>query len=358
MRFLFKRVLLLSALSFVAGACVKQKTFSLDVVERVGLFPNRIVVSNPDTLRVGVVGIQGIKVFKDVFLLSCRNQEGCFECFTKEGEPLSPPFLKIGRGPGEVLFQPYISWVCFEESESHVLAGLFDFKGNYLEYDLTDLVRGRDTVPSWVCIADSLSVSSGDRFFKFADSGLLCRRTNAFETGFDRFLVKPSGEFYMNKAMHELNSISATEGNILSTIFIINQKEGIVAELGGRMSVIHLYSLPGSFYKTLMVGDGFQDIQSVASLEADNSPKAYYDAHAYDDCFAGLFLGTTIGELDDGTFGCPCIQVFRWDGTPVAVMELPVRSLFFDIDFNDNKLYVVEYESENILRFDIPDLGV
>lgn len=338
--------------AMTAVSCVRGTFFSLKNSVVIKDYPIDFDVADPDTLALDAMGIQGIKVLDDKILLSSSSPEGCLSLFAKDGTRLSKPFLRIGRGPGECLFQPFVSWIVFDDSSGKLSAGLFDYKGNYLEYDLT---QEPDSSCVWTCIAESLPTSSGARYFKVGDFGLLCREGNKEETGFIRFLKRQSGEEFCNEAMMHLNSLSSSQKNLLSTIVVVNSEKGIIAELGGRMNVVHIYSLAGSFQKTLMTDGQRQDISFLSKLSPEDSPKSYYDAHSYKDGFAGLYLGTTIKELDNGSFPPPVIHLFKWDGTPVAQIRIPVKALFFDIDFRERKLYVVEFESENILVFDLPD---
>ena len=78
--------------------------------------------------------------------------------------------------------------------------------------------------------------------------------------------------------------------------------------------------------------------------------KAYYEAKAFRGFFVGLYLGTAIRELDEGSDE---LHFFSWDGEPLASISLPVRALFFDIDLEDGQLYVVSSDTEEILRYDV-----
>lgn len=40
----------------------------------------------------------------------------------------------------------------------------------------------------------------------------------------------------------------------------------------------------------------------------------------------------------------------------MADISLPVRALYFDIDIIDDELYIVEYETDRILKYDISDI--
>ena len=141
-------------------------------------------------------------------------------------------------------------------------------------------------------------------------------------------------------------------------MFLTNPEKGIVAELGGRLSVVHIYSISDSFSKTLYIGSRPENIRKMEALLPEEMPKAYYDGKAYDEFFVGLYLGTTIKELDEGRFDRPQLHFFSWEGKPLARVVLPDRALSFDIDVDERQLYVVGYEDESILRYTLDLSGI
>lgn len=344
-----------AAIACGAVSCSQEKFFVFDDVICVERFPVECSVINPEILEIDAFGIQGIEIFDDFILVSSYDSCGCLSAFGKDGMMISSPFLKTGRGPGEILYRPFISWLDFKRnSYGNIVAGMFDFKGQYIEYDVTGTLDA--DMPVWKCVADSLPLSSGARYFRIDDNNFLCRRRKSNDDGYDRFIESLHGGHYCNSAMEYLNSITSSEINLLSTYFLVNPEKTMVAELGSRLNVINLYSIASDFKATIILGKEPENILDMEMKSEDEMSKNYYDAKAYEDFFVGLYLGTTLGELDEGNFSEPKLHFFSWDGEPLADISLPVRTLFFDIDLTENKLYVVEYETEKILRYDISEL--
>lgn len=334
-------------------SCVRGDYFAFENVEYVKEFPVTCRVGNSEVLPIDAIGIQGIKVFDDFLLLSCHDSAGCLSAFGKDGGPAKGTFLRTGRGPGEVGFQPFMSWFDFRESEGRMVAGLYD-GGRYIEYDIDEsLERGR-TICS--VVADSLSQVSGSSYSMAEDGMFICRRGNQFNTGYERFMVGHDGEEYRNAAMEYLNSITSSENNLVSTGIVYNPDMDIVAEFASRLGVVHFYSLSSDFRKTVVLGRRMRDLREEERLPQDDMMKAYYDEQTFDGFIAGLYLGTTIRELDEGTYAPPQIHLFSWDGQPLACIDLPVRSLFFDIDVREGYLYVVKADTEEVVRYDISSL--
>ncbi len=342
---------LVCTVGFMIASCDQPRCFAFRDVVNVSEFPATYTLGAPESLPVDAIGIQGIHVFNDIILLSCADPRGCLAAFDKDGNQISEPFLRTGRGPGEVLFRPYMSWLSFSEDRGNKDCGLYDFKGNYLEYDIAGALS-REPVP-YECLADSLPTAAGARYFLVTDSSLICRSVNGTDDGYQRYLVDFDGKEQVTDAMSLLNAFRSEDKNVLATIFAVNREKGIVAELGSRLSVIQLYSLSGDFCRTVAVGSGLEDKDKIGAVEQEDMPKTYYEAKAFRDFFVGLYLGTTVRELDEGEYAPPELHFFSWDGTPLLSISLPVQALFFDIDLEDGKLYIVDGNTEKISRYDV-----
>lgn len=326
--------------------------FSFDEVCFVNGFPSTYAVESPETLDVAAIGIQGIRVLEDMIIISSADSSGCLSAFTKDGERISGPFLNRGRGPGEVLFQPFMSWIniCYDDRHS-VKADTYDYKGNYLEYNVTEILgSGR---LSYTCLADSLPSGGGARYVRAGDSLLVRRCVKADGDGFERTIVTLEGEEACPAPMQYLNAFSSSDKNVLSTNILCNPGNGIIAELGSRLSVVHVYSLSDDMARTVLLKK--EEIGQTARMDEEEMPKAYFEGRSYEDFFVGLYIGSSMGSFDEGTYNLPCLHFFDWDGNPLASLNLPVRSLYFDIDVHEKKLYVVEDRSEMLLKYDIAD---
>ncbi len=63
-------------------------------------------------------------------------------------------------------------------------------------------------------------------------------------------------------------------------------------------------------------------------------------------------------DFEQGFCSPPSIHLFSWMGEPLAEIKLPVNALLFDIDMENNVIFVVESDSEIILRYDLPDFRI
>ena len=353
-----KILLILAALVFIVTSCGHKDYFAFDDVFYVRDFPNKYVLGKADTLDVDLIGIHGVKSFGDYLLVSCSEPKGCLSTVTLGKETkVTNTFLMIGSGPGEVLYRPYISWMSFYEKDGRCEAGVYDYAGSFIELDVS-----QDSLSNaYRYLSRSLSTRSGSRYFHVSPNRFLCRRSKTDGSGFERLLVDSLGREYHIASMDFLNEISSSEQNLLSSSIVIDDKSGIVAEVSSYLDVVQLYSLDTSrkgFAKTLALGGKLQNIRDVERQGLDLTPRAYYDVHPYKDFFAALYVGAKMDDFEQGLCSPPSIHLFSWTGEPLAEIKLPVNALLFDIDIDNNVIFVVESDSEKILRYDMPDFRI
>lgn len=97
-------------------SCSRNDYFAFENVIYADRFQNEYSVSNAEVLEIDAIGINGIKVFDDFMLVCSSDTCGCLSAFGKNGQRIALPFLKTGRGPGEVLYRPFISWMDFNRN--------------------------------------------------------------------------------------------------------------------------------------------------------------------------------------------------------------------------------------------------
>lgn len=245
----------------------------------------------------------------------------------------------------------------FYEKDGGCKAGVYDYAGSFIELDVS-----QDSLSNaYRYLSRSLSTRSGSRYFYVSPNCFLCRRSKADGSGFERLLVDSLGRECHTASMDYLNEISSSEQNLLSSSFVIDDERRTVAEVSSYFNVIQLYSFDATskgFAKTLALGERLQSIGDIERQGVDLTPRAYYDVHPYKDFFAALYVGAKMDDFEQGVCSPPSIHLFSWTGEPLVEIKLPVKALLFDIDTENNAIFVVESYSEKILRYDMPNLGI
>ncbi|MBP3202851.1 MAG: hypothetical protein J6M31_04505 [Bacteroidales bacterium] len=340
-----------AVLILLSGAsCEQVSRFSFENSTLIKTFPveiKEIPESGISVLDIDATGVLGVKILNDILLISSRDKEQCISAYLFSGEKYLKSFLATGRGPGEVLYTPYISWLSFYSlGDTTQCMGFYDFKGGYFECNIpASLAAGSMIGEQKVA---SLSVSSGARYFRINADSLLCRKSNDKGTGYVRFITDKRGERMSHPSMEDLNRFSSSFPNDLSTLIMVNEKANRIVELGSGLPVIHLYSIHGSYAKSLHIGE-YAEISNIESNDGTIRKRYYYDAKQFEEGFAGLFLNCTNEQIDENDFPNPEVHVFSWTGEPIARIRLPIRALSFDIDYSNRMLYLVDEETEQIL---------
>ena len=345
----------MTCLIILMASCGQHRYFALDEYEIVPRFPQviRVDVNNEERVRTGAMGVLGIKIIKDYIILSTQDEEGCLSVYEKKGGLYINSFLKTGRGPGEILYYPYISWLTFSDNHGMSTVGIYDFQGRYWVYDI--LSSAQSGHPVGTLLRDSLSTTLGARYFQLDSTRLLCRKGTEEQNGFERYILEDNGMISFNKSITRLNGFTSSNPNLLSTIMLINHNRGIIAECGSGLPSIHLYSSESNDSgMTILLGDDPMDLTTAESTPEEERVRNYYDAKPYENGFAALYLGTTHDQLDSRSFPLPEIHIFSWKGEPLAKVLSPIRTLCFDIDWEECVLYLIDVETEDIVKYPIP----
>ncbi len=349
-----KRLLILAVVLVGLTSCGKKEYFAFDKVVYVHDFPNEYELGKADTLETGLLGILGLKCYGDYMLVSCSNAKSCLATISLgQNLEITNNFLMLGSGPGEVIYRPFVSWMSFYEKSGKQKAGVYDYSGSFLELDIS-----QDSLSnSYRYLSRNLSTKLGSRYFYISPDRFLCRRSRVDGRGFERLVVDSLGRESRLLSMNFLNGISSSEHNLLSSSFAIDKNGEIVAELSSYANAIHLYpldSLNEISAKTVIFGDKLQNLRDMEKQGIDVTRRTYYDVHPYVNFFAALYVGTTMDDFYEGNCNNPAIHLFSWSGAPIARIQLPVKALLFDIDTKNNAVFVVENDSEKILRYDLP----
>lgn len=297
---------------------------------------------------INAVGIRGIKCIGDNLLVTATDTSGCMSVVSKEGASISRPFLKTGSGPGEVLYPPYISWMRFIIGENgHNYALFYDFKGKVLEVDIDESTsKGFAQVD---CLTDSLETMAGSRYYPINAYQLLCRKENKSGDGYQRVVWTGDGVENENHSMEVLNGFTSRYKNNLSTLITADPSGSMIVEAGSRIDAIHLYSLDGSFNRTIYSGN-------IRVTDSESSVKCYYDVKVFKDFFAALYLGISMDDLDEGNYNSVEIRMFDWEGNPLARIHVPAKGQCFDIGTHTGSLYIADEDYDYILKYDISDI--
>lgn len=351
-----KRILFfVIVLLFVIDGC-RRNTASVmvfDDIEYVRSFPETLSLPEGDEVRIDKIGIQDLRLYDTLMLVSSKDADGFVSVFGLTGlKELGKMFYR-GNGPGELLSPPFFSMMQIVHRDSLDVALLNDGRGHLLGWD----IRESCDDPDIVIFKDSIPM---DAFYSLYinDSTFLCRVINGDERGQTRFL-DVGGEKKTTPPMETLNKASIPgpgEGyffNIMSSLSGYNYQNGVVVEASLMLNTINMYTLDGSFEKTVCIGKKVDNIDDVYRSGFRGMKDTFICLRMYEDFFAVMYSGGRMFGLGPSGTARPKIYLFDWSGSPISEIVLPARAHCFDFDMKNNMLYALDREDETVYAYNM-----
>ncbi len=317
----------------------------LEDVSLVKKFPQTIHLGNPERVGLDVPGILDIAVKDSLLILSTQKAEGMWEFFSLPAlDPLGG-YLRKGNGPNEMIQTPWLYSTSFLVEGGELVAYLYDFaRGRLLEMNVSRSVADRELS---IVTTDKSLPATLFGFLVLGDDTFFCREITATRDQQIRYLLK-NGVKSTPDNFRELNwayIMSGEDHNILGTLTGYNYSRGRIVEAPIMLNYINIYSVDGSFGKTVCTDETLDNISEIQMLDIEERPRTYGSLRVYENSFGVIRFGET-----------QVIQFFDMDGNPLAEL-LPDRQLTsFDIDFKNGLLYTHDRETDELSRYDIKNI--
>ena len=114
--------------------------------------------------------------------------------------------------------------------------------------------------------------------------------------------------------------------------------------------------MDGKLSKTICIGDELYSISSVQAKTDALRKYVFTSERVFDNFFGVAFYDHTWMEWELGTTNSSQIQLFDWEGKPLAAIKLDRIATAFDIDFKEGYLYVLSARTDEFVKYDIRDL--
>lgn len=317
-------------------------------------FPHVSEMRDGDKVELGVIGVRNFRIIDSILIALTQDPMGLWALYSLPNHEKIGRFILQGNGPLEFIQAPSLSKVTFYKKNGSRIASLLDFqKGRVFEMNLTETIRNGEL--DMTMLTDEIPRHPFD--FVLLDSAFyFCREINKGQTRQNRFLLK-DGKRIVPETFKKLNRAQVTpEGdfNILSTLTKCNPERTLLVEMPIGLNQINIYSVDGSFGKTICVGKKLDNIDDI-----ENTPKedrmyyTYSDVRVFDDFFGAVSINETNKSYRENRKKHPEIQLFRLDGEPIALLKFDTFFNAFDIDMINGYLYTFDPNSEEMNRYDI-----
>jgi len=146
--------------------------------------------------------------------------------------------------------------------------------------------------------------------------------------------INQLNEFHLEKDQREA---------ILSSFMRYNQKNNRIIQVPLFLNYFNIFNIDGSFCKTVCLGNQIMEIDSEIKSLPNNF---FYDVRTYEKFFVVMC------EID----GQRSLRFFSYDGKPLYNLEYNASATRFDIDMQNNILYLLDYENDTVEFFDISNI--
>lgn len=340
-----------------------------DVVYVEDEYPVTWELAQGDTLALPVLGVSDFVIKDSLLIVSNNDNAGRVTVLSLDGGTVYGKFLRMGRGPGEIVSFNGVSSVQFSYKEDgHLTACWTDYAGNLMEWDVTaSIENGRTELASrslelqdspWLLSAvpldgqDYLIVHAGadrssiNRFILTSDWE---RRTTPPLDRLNSATVKAEPESGSGRVVGsgDMVSFSVPGFNLINGSHAYESSRGLIVEAERTLNTMNIFSVDGTFARTVCIyGDKVDDVSSVENYSDARlalRPKAYPD-------FISVLHWLREPEVKQ------YVRLFSYEGEPLAEIPLPEGGIFYDMDIPGGCLYVLISGQELLIRYDVSGL--
>jgi hypothetical protein len=317
-------------------------------------FPLTYSLSNEEAINWNVIGMKKFRIYDSLLVVSTTDRDGFWSFYNINDLSFKGKFIKAGQGPNEFSMAPDIRTSRFYTEDNMLFIDIYDFQtgkiykmnaNQSLRKNELDISIKKDSLPSFI--------------FDFAvikDNLYYCREINKDQTQQIRYL-RFNGKKEIPNTFKILNQAFVEKGedfNLLSTITKESPKGDRIVEAPIYLHQINIYSSDGKWGKTICVGKA----DDIGDLEDKISWTRIYThggVCTYDKFFGVLFVNEDIRTMQTKRKTLPTIQLFTWDGKPLAELKLNRFVSTFDIDLTNGYLYALDIE-DVLYKYDIRNI--
>ena len=340
-----------------------------DVVYVEDGYPVTWELAQGDTLDLPVLGVSDFVVKDSLLIVSNNDNAGQVTVLSLDGRTVYGKFLRIGRGPGEIVSFNGVSSVQFSHKENgHLTACWTDYAGNLIEWDVTaSLENGQTEVAS-----RSLDLQDSPLLLDavpLEGQEYLIVHAGADRNSINRFILTSGGERRTTPQLNRLNSatvkaepesgsgsvvgsgnmvaFSVPGFNLINGSYAYDSSRGLIVEAERTLNTMNVFSADGTYAGTVCIfGDKVDDVSSVeygSDARLALRPKTHPD-------FISVLHWLREPEVKQ------YVRLFSYDGEPLAEIPLPEGGIFYDMDIPGGCLYVLISGQELLIRYDVSGL--
>lgn len=325
-------------------------------VQYIEEFPLSFTLSGEKEVDLDIIGMKDFIVFDTFLIASTVDNNGFWSCFQTKNLKFLGKLLKQGVGPNEFVYRPDVSSSQFYYQNNSLFSNLYDFQtGKLYKINITESLQTNKF--KFSLINDSLPPFIFD-FLAIDSNSYYCKEIANEQTQQIRCILQ-KGEKIIPEGWNRLNQCTLKnqeDFNILSTITQKSPLNNIIVEAPISLNQINMYSADGKFNKTICVGKKLDNLNKIQDKPKWFRKYTYGDLRTYNYFFGALYIGDTNMAFQTKRESLPIIQLFNWEGKPLAELRLNRFITSFDIDLHDGILFTIDNQTDEFYRYDIQDI--
>lgn len=339
------------------SSCINEydstKYMAFNEVKYIKQFPHSFTLSNEKVIDWDLIGMKRFRIIDSLLITSTVNKEGFWSFYSTQDLSFRGNFLKQGQGPNEFIFAPSLDVTSFQIENDQLVAYIYDFQtGKFYKMNVSksfrtqelDMSQTNDTLPAF--LFDFAMIDSATFY---------CKEIANNQTQQLRYTLR-HGKKEVPKKFDLLNSAAVDKDedfNIISTISVKHPNKDIIVEAPIALNQINLYSCYGDFEKTICVGEQLDNIDKIQNKIRWTRIYTYGDVRTFNSFFGVLFIGEDQKSLQTDRKKLPIIQLFNYEGEPIAEIKSNRFITDFDIDLNNGYLYALDNKTDEFYKYDI-----
>ena len=319
-----------------------------DVVYVEDEYPVTWELSHGDTLDLPVLGVSDFVVKDSLLIVSNNDNAGRVTVLSVDGRTVYGKFLRMGRGPGEIVSFNGVSSVQFSHKENgHLTAFWTDYAGNLIEWDVTASIESGQTELT----SRSLELQDSPWLLDAVPldgQEYLIVHAGADRNSINRFILSSDGERRTTLQLDRLNSATVKAEPESGSGSVVGSGNMVSFSVPGfTLNTMNIFSADGTYARTVCTyGDRVDDISSV---EYDSDARLALRPKTYPDFISVLHW---LREPEVKQY----VRLFSYEGEPLAGIPLPKGGIFYDMDIPGGCLYVLISGLELLIRYDVSGL--
>lgn len=297
-------------------------------------------------------GATNFLIRDSLMIVSSQKTDGFWTVFNLNTLSESVKLFRQGNGPDELLICPELSESYWTLRDGGVYVKFRNYQrlGSIVEVSLSEAMQTGN--PKLRTVLDSIPHTMFVAI-PIGDSLVLGREVNVSHSRQDRFLIGPDGKKEYPSYLDDLNRASVSlesDVNILSAVVQYNSKHDRVVEAPIFLNTLNVYSIDGSFTRSICFGRKSVRIEEVEGKQQGERRRCFASLRQFEKGFGVLWLDVPLfGEHGNKS----SVLFFDWDGNPLCKLNMDHYATAFDIDMRTGTLYLFNSDDETLWRYDI-----